>query len=176
MARRWLRVNEKSFRLLPQASNADENSFQPQQLQWEPLRDPNFASTTHSKVLPIILEKENCINFVANAMLYATFYDVKTTVASLFYEIYEIYGFQIGLCYLPIGIRAFIASISNSFILDCSYRRIVRKQGIPACRDKQGDFRHFSSNTQGAGDSIHGHVIFFTKNDKDAMTFKIDSV
>ncbi|PGH13677.1 hypothetical protein AJ79_03526 [Helicocarpus griseus UAMH5409] len=103
-----------------------------------PLRFPNPL-----KALTILREKDSATALLANALIFAAFYDMTTTVTSLFHSIYNYSEFQIGLCYIPIGAGACFASIASGFLLDYNYRRIACELNLPVSRSKQADLRHF---------------------------------
>ncbi|KLJ09860.1 hypothetical protein EMPG_14720 [Blastomyces silverae] len=102
------------------------------------LRFPNPVRS-----LIILREKDTLIALIANAIMFAAFYDMNIAITFLFHDIYGYNDFQIGLCYIPIGAGACIGSIASGFILDYNYRRIAKKLGIPIVRNRQQDLRHF---------------------------------
>ncbi|KAK2805833.1 hypothetical protein FQN51_008607 [Onygenales sp. PD_10] len=107
------------------------------------LSRPKLRFPNPIKSLSILLHPDAFIVLLANALMFAAFYDMTVTIPSAFAEIYGYNDFQIGLCYLPIGVGATLASIASGFILDYNYRRISKQHGIPVDRTKQQDLRHF---------------------------------
>ncbi|PGH05658.1 hypothetical protein GX51_02818 [Blastomyces parvus] len=104
---------------------------------------PKLRFPNPIKSLKILREKDTLIALIANAIMFAAYYDMNTATTFLFHDIYGYNDFQIGLCYLPIGAGACIGSIANGFILDYNYRRVADKLGIPIVRNRQQDLRHF---------------------------------
>ncbi|KKZ57813.1 hypothetical protein EMCG_05564 [[Emmonsia] crescens] len=104
---------------------------------------PKLRFPNPIKALTILREKDTLIALVANAVMFAAFYNMNIAITFLFHEIYGYNDFQIGLCYIPIGVGACVGSIANGFILDYNYRRIAEKLGFSVSRDKQQDLRHF---------------------------------
>jgi MFS family permease len=102
------------------------------------LRFPNPLET-----LAIVAQKDTSIVLLCNAILFAGFYDVSATIPSIFNELYGLDDLQIGLCYIPFGLGASIASILNGKFLDYNYRRIARQRGFPLVKNRHTDLRNF---------------------------------
>ncbi|KAJ5176094.1 uncharacterized protein N7482_001971 [Penicillium canariense] len=102
------------------------------------LQFPNPLQT-----LAIVFQKDIGILLFCNAILFAGFYDVSATIPSIFHELYGLDDLQIGLCYIPFGLGASIASILNGKFLDYNYRRIAKRLGFPVVKNRQTDLRNF---------------------------------
>ncbi|CEJ59233.1 hypothetical protein PMG11_07864 [Penicillium brasilianum] len=102
------------------------------------LRFPNPFQT-----LAIVAQKDTSIVLFCNAILFAGFYDVSATIPSIFNELYGLDDLQIGLCYIPFGLGASIASILNGKFLDYNYRRIAKQMGFPLAKNRHTDLRNF---------------------------------
>ncbi|KAJ5666223.1 uncharacterized protein N7477_008671 [Penicillium maclennaniae] len=109
------------------------------------------ASTTKQRLsfpnplqtLAIVFQKDTSIVLFCNAILFAGFYDVSATIPSIFNELYGLDDLQIGLCYIPFGLGASIASILNGRFLDYNYRRIAKKINFPMMKNRHTDLRNF---------------------------------
>lgn len=95
------------------------------------------------KTLAIVFQKDTSIILLSNAILFAGFYDVGASIPSIFHEQYGLNDLQIGLCYLPFGIGASLASIINGKFLDYNYRRLARQLGFPLVKNRHTDLRNF---------------------------------
>lgn len=95
------------------------------------------------KTLSIVFQKDTSILLLSNALLFAGFYDVAASIPSSFHELYYLDDLQIGLCYIPFGLGATLASILNGKFLDFNYRRIAKKLGQPLVKNRHTDLRNF---------------------------------
>lgn len=95
------------------------------------------------KTLAIVFQKDTSIILFCNAILFAGFYDVSATIPSIFNELYGLDDLQVGLCYIPFGVGASLASILNGRLLDRNYRRIAVKTGFPLVKNRHTDLRNF---------------------------------
>lgn len=102
------------------------------------LRFPNPFQT-----LAIVFQKDTSIVLFCNAVLFAGFYDVSATIPSIFNDLYGLDDLQIGLCYIPFGLGASIASILNGKLLDYNYRRIAKSMNFPLVKNRHTDLRNF---------------------------------
>ncbi|GAB1193351.1 hypothetical protein APSETT444_002565 [Aspergillus pseudonomiae] len=68
---------------------------------------------------------------LSNAILFAGFYDVSASIPSIYEDLYDLNDLQIGLCYIPFGLGATIASILSGKLLDYNYRRLASRLGVP---------------------------------------------
>lgn len=93
--------------------------------------------------LGIVFQKDTSIILFCNAILFAGFYDVSATIPSIYQKLYGLNDLQIGLCYIPFGLGASIASILNGKILDFNYRRLAKKLGFPVIKNRFVDLRGF---------------------------------
>lgn len=106
--------------------------------QRQKLRFPNPLQT-----LAIVFQKDTSIVLFCNAILFAGFYDVSATIPSIYHELYGLNDLQIGLCYIPFGLGATIASILNGKFLDYNYRRIAKQLGFPLVKNRHTNLRGF---------------------------------
>ncbi|KAJ5305282.1 uncharacterized protein N7443_004942 [Penicillium atrosanguineum] len=95
------------------------------------------------QTLAIVFQKDTSIVLFCNAILFAGFYDVSATIPSIFNELYGLDDLQIGLCYIPFGLGASIASILNGRFLDYNYRRIANSINFPLVKNRHADLRNF---------------------------------
>lgn len=102
------------------------------------LKFPNPFQT-----LAIVFQKDTSIILFCNALLFAGFYDVSATIPAIFNELYGLNDLQIGLCYIPFGLGASIASILNGKFLDFNYRRIAKRLNFPLVKNRHTDLRNF---------------------------------
>jgi MFS family permease len=101
-------------------------------------RFPNPLSS-----IPIIYDKENAIILLMNAFLFATFYDITATLPSTYAVIYGFNDLQIGLCYIPFGVGACCAALSNGQLLDRNFRRWARNLNFELKKGRQTDLTNF---------------------------------
>ena len=119
-------------------------------------KDPSYAASVMSSTpkkkrrfpnplssLPIIWDKENAIILLMNAFLFATFYDITATIPSIYAEIYGFNDLQIGLCYIPFGVGACCAALSNGQLLDRNFRRWAKKLDFELKKGRQSDLSNF---------------------------------
>ncbi|OJJ46662.1 hypothetical protein ASPZODRAFT_132759 [Penicilliopsis zonata CBS 506.65] len=95
------------------------------------------------KTLAILFQKDTSIILLSNALLFAGFYDVSASIPNIYKELYGLDSLQIGLCYIPFGLGASIASIVNGKFLDYNYRRLAKKLGFPMVKNRHTDLRNF---------------------------------
>lgn len=116
----------------------EEGLATPTSPQRQKLRFPNPFRT-----LAIVFQKDTSIILFCNAILFAGFYDVSATIPSIYLELYGLDDLQIGLCYIPFGLGAAIASILNGKFLDHNYRRIAKQLDFPLVKNRHTDLRNF---------------------------------
>ncbi|KAL4999471.1 major facilitator superfamily domain-containing protein [Aspergillus recurvatus] len=102
------------------------------------LRFPNPIRT-----LSIIFQKDIAIILIANAILFAGFYDVTASIPSIYDELYGLNDLQIGLCYVPFGLGATVASIATGKLLDFNYRRLAKQLNVPLQETRARNLTHF---------------------------------
>lgn len=95
------------------------------------------------QTLAIVFQKDTSIILFSNAILFAGFYDVSATIPAIFNELYGLDDLQVGLCYIPFGVGASLASILNGKLLDRNYRRIAIKIGFPLAKNRHTDLRNY---------------------------------
>ena len=95
------------------------------------------------KTLTIVFQKDISIILFSNALLFAGFYDVSASIPSIYSDLYGLNDLQIGLCYIPFGLGATIASICNGKFLDYNYRRAAKKLNFPLVKNRNTDLRGF---------------------------------
>lgn len=69
------------------------------------IRIPNPLHT-----LAVVLEKDVGLLLFFNAIIYCSFYDVMASAPTLLEQIYGFNALEIGLCFLPMGFGAFLAT------------------------------------------------------------------
>lgn len=93
--------------------------------------------------LKIINDKENAIILLMNAFLFATFYDITATIPSIYAQTYSFNDLQIGLCYIPFGVGACLAALSNGQLLDRNFRRWAKSLNFELKHNRQSDLTNF---------------------------------
>ncbi|KNG89189.1 putative MFS transporter [Aspergillus nomiae NRRL 13137] len=83
------------------------------------------------RTLSIVFQKDTSLILLSNAILFAGFYDVSASIPSNYEDLYDLNDLQIGLCYIPFGLGATIASILSGKLLDYNYRRLANRLGVP---------------------------------------------
>ncbi|KAI2708814.1 hypothetical protein CBS147339_4243 [Penicillium roqueforti] len=102
------------------------------------LKFPNPFQT-----LAIVFQKDTSLILFCNAILFAGFYDVSASIPAIFNELYGLDDLQIGLCYIPFGLGATIASVINGKFLDFNYRRLAKQLNFPLTKNRETDLRNF---------------------------------
>ncbi|EKV09462.1 MFS transporter, putative [Penicillium digitatum PHI26] len=102
------------------------------------LKFPNPLQT-----LAIVFQKDVSLILFCNAILFAGFYDVSASIPSIFNELYGLDDLQVGLCFIPFGLGATIASVVNGKLLDLNYRRLAQQMNFPLTKNRQTDLRNF---------------------------------
>lgn len=96
-----------------------------------------------AKTLMIVFQKDTFVILFSNAILFAAFYDVSASVASIYHTQYNLNDLEVGLCYIPFGLGSTLASMLNGKFLDYNYRRHARRLGFPVVKNKDTDLRNF---------------------------------
>lgn len=102
------------------------------------LRFPNPIRT-----LAIVFQKDVGIILFANAILFAGFYDVTASIPSIYNELYDLNDLEIGLCYIPFGLGATVASIVTGKMLDLNYRRTAKLLNVSLHETLSRNLAHF---------------------------------
>ncbi|KAE8324467.1 major facilitator superfamily domain-containing protein [Aspergillus sergii] len=95
------------------------------------------------RTLSIVFQKDTSLILLSNAILFAGFYDVSASIPSIYEDLYNLNDLQIGLCYIPFGLGATIASIISGKILDYNYRRLAKQLNIPLHNSSSRDLKDF---------------------------------
>ena len=95
------------------------------------------------KTLSIVFQKDTFIILISNAIVFAAFYDVSAVIPSIYGSQYGLDELQIGLCYIPFGLGACIASYLNGKLLDLNYRRMAKRLGFPIVKNRDTDLTNF---------------------------------
>lgn len=104
---------------------------------------PKLQSPNPFRTIQMIGEKDIAVVLFYNALIYTAFYDLTASIPSLFAQIYHLSSLQIGLCYLPFGVGACLATWLNGKLLDWNYRRIAGEIGFTIDRQSGDDLRPF---------------------------------
>ncbi|GMF69515.1 unnamed protein product [Aspergillus oryzae] len=95
------------------------------------------------RTLSIVFQKDTSLILLSNAILFAGFYDVSASIPSIYQDLYNLNDLQIGLCYIPFGLGATLASIISGKILDSNYRRLAKQLNIPLHNSTSRDLKDF---------------------------------
>jgi MFS family permease len=134
-----LRKQEQSRNRLSRSDTAENRrTAQAELAKSRTLRWPNPLKT-----IRIVMEKDMAVLLFYNSLLYIAFYDVLTTLPSLFQEIYHFNELQVGFCYLPFGFGSAITSFTTGRLLDRNYKKIARQIGFTVDLKRGDDLRHF---------------------------------
>ncbi|KAF7589418.1 hypothetical protein BBP40_004322 [Aspergillus hancockii] len=104
-------------------------------------RKLSFPNPT--KTLSIVFQKDTSLILFSNAILFAGFYDVSASIPAIYEDLYGLNDLQIGLCYIPFGLGASIASIATGKMLDYNYRRLAKRLGYPLHGTRPRDLKDF---------------------------------
>ncbi|CAG7926088.1 unnamed protein product [Penicillium olsonii] len=102
------------------------------------LKFPNPFET-----LSIVFQKDTSLILFCNAILFAGYYDVSASIPSIYNDLYGLNDLQVGLCYIPFGLGATIASVGNGKFLDYNYRRIAKQLNFPLTKNRDTDLRDY---------------------------------
>ncbi|KAL4915709.1 major facilitator superfamily domain-containing protein [Aspergillus aurantiobrunneus] len=102
------------------------------------LRFPNPIRT-----LAIVFQKDVSIILLANAILFAGFYDVSASIPSIYHDLYGLDDLQIGLCYIPFGLGSTVAALATGKMLDLNYRRLAKRLNVPLDETRARTLAHF---------------------------------
>ncbi|ORZ21205.1 major facilitator superfamily transporter [Absidia repens] len=111
-----------------------------------PTNNNNKKSKSRFLILPnpfrslsYFREKDVAVVVMYNALQYAAFYCILTSVTGLFTKIYGLNEFQIGLCYLANGVGSGIGSMASGRIMNWQFKRLAKKMGLEDHEIKRGD-------------------------------------
>ena len=102
------------------------------------LRWPNPLKTIH-----IVLEKDVGMVLFYNSIIYTAFYDITSSLPSLFKEIYGFNDLQIGLVFIPFGVGCMVAAVGSGKLMDFNYKRVAKAAGIAVDKKRGESMRHF---------------------------------
>ncbi|CAO3624160.1 unnamed protein product [Cunninghamella echinulata] len=83
-------------------------------------------------------EKDACVVLLYNALQYAGFYCVLTSISPLFTKTYQLNEFHIGLCFLANGIGSCFGSFISGKLLNWNFVHIAKKMGLKDHEIKRG--------------------------------------
>ncbi|KAL4882112.1 major facilitator superfamily domain-containing protein [Aspergillus karnatakaensis] len=109
----------------------------------ESLERPKLSFPNPIRTLSIVFQKDVSIILLANAILFAGFYDVSASIPSIYNDLYGLDDLQIGLCYIPFGLGATVASVATGKILDWNYRRHAKLLNIPLSETRARNLASF---------------------------------
>ena len=95
------------------------------------------------KAIKIIMEKDVAIILIYNALVYTAYFDVTTSLPSLFGEIYGFNDLQIGLAFIPYGAGCVVASLVCGKLIDVNYKRMAKRNNITIDRKGGEDLSNF---------------------------------
>ena len=101
-------------------------------------RHPNPFSSVR-----ILFEKESFLVLLFSALLFSGFYAILGAIPSQFAIIYAFDDFQIGLCYIPVGVGCMLAALINGRVVDWNFKRHCKRLGIPITKGRQSVLRDF---------------------------------
>ena len=93
--------------------------------------------------LRLLFEMPTGLMLLCNAVGYAAYYTVTSTIPSQWTDIYHLNDFQLGLTYLPIGLGTILSGFTTGWLADWNFRRIARQHGQPPIRDGKQDLEGF---------------------------------
>ncbi|KJY00824.1 MFS transporter like protein [Zymoseptoria brevis] len=115
----------------------------------EPSPPPPTSLKTHLRLpnplnsLRLLLEKDVSLLLIYNALIYSSFYCLMSSFPQLLSDIYGFNPLQIGLCFLPLGSGAFLATFLSGHILDWNFRRIAAQLSWPIVKNRSADLGAF---------------------------------
>lgn len=91
----------------------------------------------------VVLQKDIGLLLFFNSLVYTAFYDVIASMPYIFAQTYGFNDLQIGLCFIPYGVGAFIAPLMNGRLLDWNFRRIANRYSIPIKKGRTMELHNF---------------------------------
>ncbi|KAH7065785.1 putative MFS transporter [Paraphoma chrysanthemicola] len=91
----------------------------------------------------ILREKDAAIIICFISLSMSVLMPIMASMSTLFGEVYNFGTFQVGLCYLPLGVAAILAAGFNGKTMDWNYRRWTRKLNLPYEKKRTTDLRNF---------------------------------
>ncbi|KAI8086461.1 major facilitator superfamily domain-containing protein [Halteromyces radiatus] len=88
--------------------------------------------------LAYLMEKDVAVVLMYNALQYASFYCVLTSLSGLLSKLYGLNEFEIGFCYLASGLGAGMGSMASGRIMDWQFKRLAKKMGMEDHELKRG--------------------------------------
>lgn len=131
-SRKASRDLERDGRDVEQLELTDAQRAQ-RRLQW-----PNPLRT-----ISIAMEKDVAIILMYSALVYTAWYDVTTSLPSLFRDIYSFDDLQLGLSFIPYGVGCVVASILGGKFMDLNYKRVAETMGFTLDRRRSNDLKDF---------------------------------
>ncbi|KZF25531.1 MFS general substrate transporter [Xylona heveae TC161] len=120
------------------ASREEQRLAQAELAKKRRLRWPNPLNA-----LSVIVQVDVGMLLFYNSLVYTAYYCITTSVTSTFSDIYGFDDFQIGLCFIPMGVGCFCAPLLNGRALDWNFKRISRSLNMPVDRKRQDDLKDF---------------------------------
>ena len=72
---------------------------------------------------------------------------------------YALNTFKIGLCFLPLGLGALIASITQGYVMDWNFRQHAARVGLKIRRGRQQDLRNFPLERARCEVALPNHIV-----------------
>lgn len=110
-------------------------------------------------VLRILREKESGILLVYNALVFSGQMVVTASLPTMLQSTYGYDTLKVGLCFLPVGCGALIASISQGYLVDWNFRRHAKLSGVEIRKGKQQDLRNFPLEKARCQITLPNHVV-----------------
>lgn len=93
--------------------------------------------------LKILGDKESALLLIYNALAFSGQMVITAALPSMLAKTYNYNEFKIGLCFLPVGSGALVASILTGYLMDWNFRRHAKLVGMTISNGKQQDLRGF---------------------------------
>jgi MFS family permease len=110
-------------------------------------------------VLRILTDKESCLLLTYNALVFSGQMVVAASLPIMLAQTYALNTFKVGLCFLPLGLGALIASITIGYIVDWNFGRHAAKAGLKIRPGQQQDLRDFPLERARCEVALPNHVV-----------------
>ena len=99
------------------------------------------------RAIRVALEKDAAIILFYNALVFTAWFDVTTSLPSLFADIYGFNDLQLGLAFIPFGFGCVAASVLCGRLLDLNYKRVAQAAGLSIDRRRGNSLKDFPIET-----------------------------
>ncbi|OQD89057.1 hypothetical protein PENANT_c003G08505 [Penicillium antarcticum] len=93
--------------------------------------------------LRLLFHKPVGLIILSNGVIFASYYAVTAGIPVQVEKMYNLDGFQIGLCFIPAGLGSLLSATANGVLVDWNYRRIRCRAGLTVHKNQKQDILGF---------------------------------